>query len=1189
MRKVLLLLFLLMVGVQYCVQAQKIRVEQYTVLVERNVYRSAPCHKYIYASPDNPPTTGEWLNYPSASYPNNSRFQNFCYVEDEGCSRCPSPGDYLTLKTYNPTSGYTPVGSNIQIRSMQIGESRTYYDTLHYWQSPLPISKVQTGVVENAVYKPLAYDEDPNFNTDCNVFIRNSDVNVTGDLSEQTTYTDPYTNNYLITTTVRVVPSLDPTFNLPSHDKITMQTEGEGFTWQYWNNAINDWADISASFTTDNGKGLKISGYDLFGDGYVSHLNDNINFRVRNNSSGNVSDPVTFTLRLSSPHIISVTPTHLNCYERNEGSVKINFDRALLPAEKLNILLYDTLHRVNYSKFNLTELASDNSYTWPNELRSGIYYISLIGKYAKGLEYDLTVNSREGSPSTYVAMNSVNFEDGFNTPDVDDFNSFTDYSSYSQATYTGSLHHIAFKTLTQPEKIRFEAAVQNNVLCKGSATGSVLITATGGFVHDHFSYFTTTFKYSLKREGDNDYSPWVNFTNNNTEWVWIEGVLKKATRQLVTNLKGGKYSLRIRDEVDCYAKDSAGNEITYSFTITEPEKGITLDLFEVSPITSHDAANAQVKVQISGGTPFISTPEVEKEPYIVKFIKEGTSEELALTNTVLEANKRMQSVTGQLAEGDYILRIYDAYYETSPTDPGGCFLEMKIPIRKPDTLLVNIKSKRQISCYDSTDGKLLADATGGIQIDSLKYTFKWYKVTNEGNTLLADTDSLLENVVAGSYQVEVTDKYSNKKTSQTFTLTQPSQLQLDTSATEATCYSSSNGSAGITVTGGTPYSDGRYTYEWSTGDRTPTVNNLPGGTYMVVVSDSMFCMARKTVTVNSPVRVFANAVITPITCRGACDGQIAVSPIGGNVPYTYSWSTGATTSTISNLCPGTYWYTVTDAGGCYDSDTITISNSDTLFVNIGSDRKICIGQTIRLDATASDTAILTYNWQGDNNFSASTAKVAITQPGTYRVAVSNNGNCTVRDTITITQGNGSINTDFVVSTQAFVNESVTLVNISNPRTDSVKWIMPSVGNVIRPVLATNDKCELIFSDTGMYAMTMRAYYPSGCIDDSTKIVNVITRSGAVTSGNQANAYLKTAVIYPNPNNGNFTVDLSFSEVTRARLRLINTLTNVTIDDRLIQSLADYQLIYNVGLVSGVYMLVIDTSRGSFVYKVIIAH
>ncbi|OQP57470.1 hypothetical protein A4R26_24165 [Niastella populi] len=102
-----------------------------------------------------------------------------------------------------------------------------------------------------------------------------------------------------------------------------------------------------------------------------------------------------------------------------------------------------------------------------------------IGKYAKGADYDLTVSSRETAIAQYKALNSINFEDGFNTSETDDFEAITDYTGMSLATYTGSIKHWAFQKLEQPMKIRFSAAVQNSVQCKGSATDAVSNSAAG--------------------------------------------------------------------------------------------------------------------------------------------------------------------------------------------------------------------------------------------------------------------------------------------------------------------------------------------------------------------------------------------------------------------------------------------------------------------------------------------------------------------------------------------------------------------------------------------------------------------------------------------------------------------------------------------------------------------------------------
>lgn len=61
------------------------------------------------------------------------------------------------------------------------------------------------------------------------------------------------------------------------------------------------------------------------------------------------------------------------------------------------------------------------------------------------------------------------------------------------------------------------------------------------------------------------------------------------------------------------------------------------------------------------------------------------------------------------------------------------------------------------------------------------------------------------------------------------------------------------------------------------------------------------------------------------TCVNACDGSISTSVTNGLAPYSYSWSNGATTSSISNVCPGTYSVTVTGSNGCSVIETFTIS------------------------------------------------------------------------------------------------------------------------------------------------------------------------------------------------------------------------------------------------------------------------
>ena len=68
-----------------------------------------------------------------------------------------------------------------------------------------------------------------------------------------------------------------------------------------------------------------------------------------------------------------------------------------------------------------------------------------------------------------------------------------------------------------------------------------------------------------------------------------------------------------------------------------------------------------------------------------------------------------------------------------------------------------------------------------------------------------------------------------------------------------------------------------------------------------------------------------NPTVTNETCANSCDGSISTSVTNGLAPYTYSWSNGATTSSLVNLCPGNYTVTVTGANGCSVIETFSVT------------------------------------------------------------------------------------------------------------------------------------------------------------------------------------------------------------------------------------------------------------------------
>lgn len=135
---------------------------------------------------------------------------------------------------------------------------------------------------------------------------------------------------------------------------------------------------------------------------------------------------------------------------------------------------------------------------------------------------------------------------------------------------------------------------------------------------------------------------------------------------------------------------------------------------------------------------------------------------------------------------------------------------------------------------------------------------------------------------------------------------------------------------------------------------------------------------------------------SPIVDLGAdktvCAGTPAVLD-AGNAGFTYLWSTGETTQTISVAIAGTYTVKVTSPAGCEDFDTVVVNTTAVPVVNLGTDISVCPGTPVVLDAGNPG---FTYLW----STGATTQTLNVVQAGTYIVTVTN-GTCSTKDTIVV--------------------------------------------------------------------------------------------------------------------------------------------------------------------------------------------
>ncbi|MFN7013982.1 MAG: hypothetical protein ACK4ON_06910, partial [Bacteroidia bacterium] len=85
--------------------------------------------------------------------------------------------------------------------------------------------------------------------------------------------------------------------------------------------------------------------------------------------------------------------------------------------------------------------------------------------------------------------------------------------------------------------------------------------------------------------------------------------------------------------------------------------------------------------------------------------------------------------------------------------------------------------------------------------------------------------------------------------------------------------------------------------------------------------------------VSTQAQCTAIASFSDATCYSYCDGTAFASGTNGTPPYVFYWSNSMTGATITNLCPGTYYVTMTDGDGCIDYDTVTINQPPPLQIN----------------------------------------------------------------------------------------------------------------------------------------------------------------------------------------------------------------------------------------------------------------
>jgi len=318
-----------------------------------------------------------------------------------------------------------------------------------------------------------------------------------------------------------------------------------------------------------------------------------------------------------------------------------------------------------------------------------------------------------------------------------------------------------------------------------------------------------------------------------------------------TNLCPGIYSVTVMD--------NSGSQYAYYFNLQNPAP--ILISFATQDESCFGAADGILRTNVSGGTP----------PY-----------------TYVWSGGLSGAIASNLSPGSYTVNI---------TDANGCVNSATATISGATALVSSNTINVPITCFGASNGSISVSATGG----TAPYSFVWSDGFVGANHV---------GLAAGSYSITTTD--ANGCTDiQNINFTQPSVITATLTSTNSSC-GGNIGGADVLPTGGIP----PYTYLWSNAATTSNISTLSSGIYTVTVTDNNGCILVKQVGVSEnggPTNSGA-AVVSP-NCSGTSSGSISLSPSGGTGAYTFVWSTGATTSSISSLSAGTYSVVIT-SGGC---------------------------------------------------------------------------------------------------------------------------------------------------------------------------------------------------------------------------------------------------------------------------------
>lgn len=392
--------------------------------------------------------------------------------------------------------------------------------------------------------------------------------------------------------------------------------------------------------------------------------------------------------------------------------------------------------------------------------------------------------------------------------------------------------------------------------------------------------------------------------------------------------------------------------ITYQVIVTDNLGSVDSDMVTISllnpPVATHVTTNVTcaggnngfVQVVVTGGVP----------PYSYAWSNGSTVQNM-----------------GNLPAGTYSVTI---------TDQNGCTTGLNASIFEP-TPLVAVAQASPETLPGACNGGVILSANGG----TTPYTYTWAPGGFFG--------PVINSLCPGQYTVTVTDANGCNTTATAFVAAAcpVNTLVVSVSSHDIDCVNTAD-TLVANVSGGTP----PYYYWWTNSSSDQSIVVSQPGVYSLWVTDSAGCSQSVQDTVLNLGLQISLLQATPVSCNGINDGSISVSVAGGTGAYTYLWSNGATSSSITGLAAGTYTLSVQDAALCNAIFTYTVPQSSTnwsYYIYTTTSQANCVNNGISTAQVYGGTAPFSFLWSNTDT----TQTIFNLAPGSYSVTVTGADGC----------------------------------------------------------------------------------------------------------------------------------------------------------------------------------------------------